>query len=119
MIRRQRIISEPFSGKALPNSEGCYERLMTGVEACGYSSFKIYAKPLSDKYPDRCLKILIQTADTDAAEAKQRKDYQHVARVLRWMKKFPGGTEKAAELAEKYRAAYPRRRVMIEKLEGI
>lgn len=99
--------------------EGCYERLMTGVEACGYSSFKAYAKLLSNKYPDRCLKILVQTADTDAAEAKQRKDYQHVARVLRWMKKFPNGTEKAAELAEKYRATYPRRRAMIEELEGI
>ena len=99
--------------------EGCLDRLMDGVEACGYSYLKTYRKKLEDIYPDRCLAILVKTADEDVAQANKRQDYQHVARVLRWMRKYPGGIEKAAELAAKYRAAYPRRRAMIEELEGI
>ena len=97
--------------------EGCLDRLMDGVEACGYSYLKTYRKKLEGLYPDRCLAILVKTADEDAAEANKRSDYQHVARVLRWMRKYPGGEEKASELAQKFRAAYPRRRAMIEELE--
>ena len=99
--------------------EGCLDRLMNGVEACGYTYLKTYRKKLEEIYPERCLAILVKTADEDAEAANKRQDYQHVARVLRWMRKYPGGEEKAAELAEKYRATYPRRRAMLEELEGI
>ena len=99
--------------------EGCMERLMEGVEACGYTYLKEYRKLLEGKYPERCLAILMKTADKDAERANKRQDYQHVARILRWMRKYPGGEEKAADLAAKYREAYPRRRAMIEELEGI
>ena len=92
---------------------------MDGVEACGYPYLKTYRKKLEGIYPERCLAILIKTADEDAEAANKRQNYQHVARVLRWMRKYPGGEKKAAELAEKYRAAYPRRRAMLEELEGI
>ena len=111
---------KPDDRRALPwyAMEGCLDRLMDGVEACGYPYLKIYAKILEDKYPERCLSILVKTADEDVAIANQRKDYQHVARVLRWIKKYPSGGVIAAELAAKYRAAYPRRRAMIEELKG-
>ncbi len=99
-------------------SEGCYDRLMNGVEACGYAFLKCYAKLLEGRYPSRCLSILTNTACEDMASANTRAGYQHVARVLRWMRKFPGGKEEAARLAGEFRAAYPRRPAMIEELEG-
>ncbi len=111
----------PEDFRALPwyAQEGCLDRLMEGVEACGYEYLKAYRKMLEGKYPERCLAILVETADRDMAEANKRWDYRHVARILRWMCKYPGGEEKAAALAAKYRAAYPRRSAMMEEIEGI
>ncbi len=110
---------KPADYRALPwyAQEECLDRLMDGVEACGYAYLKTYRKKLEGIYPDRCLAILVTTADEDVLKANKRQDYRHVARVLRWMCRYPGGVEKAAELAAKYRALYPRKSALIEELE--
>ncbi len=106
--------------RALPwyASEKCYDRLMDGVEAAGYHYLKQFEKLLGARYPERCLEILVRTAEEDSEQANNRKDYQHLARVLRWMQKYPRGPELASELAERFRAAYPRKRALIEELEN-
>ena len=110
---------EPDSYVALQlyASEGCLDRLMAGVEACGYHHFRYYAKLLEANYSDRCLRMLVNTAETDVAKARNRNDYRHIARLLRWMSKFPGGADNAASLARKFRAAYPLKSALLEELE--
>lgn len=100
-------------------SEGCLDRLMDGVEATKqkYYYLKKYAKYLEPMYPDRCLQVLIKAAESEAAEANDRRDYQHVARVLRWIKKYPNGASISHDLARKFCEAYPRKSALLEELE--
>ncbi len=97
-------------------SEGCFDRLMAGVEACGYDSFKRYAGVLKDKYPERCLAVLVNAATEHVKVASNRNDYKHIARVLRWIGEFPGGPKIASALAQKFRSDYPRKTSLIEEL---
>ena len=83
---------------------------------CGNLAYEV---ELSRLYPERCLAVLVSAADSSAKNGKNRRDYRYIAKYLKWMRKYPGGTEKAAALAEKYRQQYPRRSAMIDELRGI
>ena len=63
------------------------------------------------------MKVLVDAADAMAEGSRQRKEYRRVAEHLRWMQGFPGGREKATELAAEYWIGYRQRRAMMEELE--
>lgn len=99
--------------------EGRYDLVMTGVEYGGPVYLELYEPELIHRYPDRCLVVLVEAANYSVEQAKNRRDYRYIAKYLKWMMRYPGGREKAAELAENYRKRYPRRRAMIDELKGI
>lgn len=66
-----------------------------------------YGKKLFKLYRQRCLKVLANAADRQAQNAKNRRDYKYIARILKKIAAQPGGREFAAELAAKYRTQYP------------
>ena len=54
----------------------------------------------------------------EAAAASNRKRYQELTRYLKKLRSYPGGTERAARLAEDWRTRYSRRRAMMEELQN-
>jgi len=51
-----------------------------------------------------------------AEQSNKRQDYRRVTKNLRWLGKYPGGREKAAELAADFRIKYKARRAMMEEI---
>lgn len=99
--------------------QGRYDLIMTGVEHGGPTYLEHYEAELIQRYPERCLAILVKAADDSVERGKKRSDYRYIAKYLKWMRKYPGGKEKAAILADSYRKRYPRRSAMIDELRGI
>ena len=90
---------------------------MEGIESGGYpDALKQYEKKLKELYPERCLEVLTHSTVKMAEHSNKRQDYRRVAKNLRWMRKYPGGTEKAAELAAEFRIQYKQRRAMMEEI---
>lgn len=92
-----------------------YDYLMEAAEKV--HDFGKYEKQLKKLFPDRSLAIYVYHADTAMEEARDRRGYRKVKRVLKKMMTYPGGPETAAQLAEKYRKQYPRRTSLIEELK--
>lgn len=52
-----------------------------------------------------------------AEQSSKKADYRCVAKNLRWIQRYPGGDEKAEELANEFRTKYRQRRAMMEEIE--
>lgn len=97
--------------------EDRYDLIMDNVEPDNEYLIDAYGEKLFDLYPDRCLKVLANAADSQARISKNRRDYKYIARTLKKIAAHPEGRVLAAELAAKYRAQYPRRTAMIDELK--
>lgn len=97
--------------------EDRYDLIMDNAEPDNEYVIDVYGEKLFDLYPDRCLKVLANAADSQARISKNRRDYKYIARTLKKIAAHPGGRVLAAELAAKYRAQYPRRTAMIDELK--
>ncbi len=78
-----------------------------------------YEEVLKERYPQRCLSILIKNANDTMAEAVDRRGYRKVGRILKKIKKYPEGPDKAAELAEKYCSENPRKTALRDEMNKI
>lgn len=113
-----------FKGKLIAiNSwlciEGRYDLIMDNAEPDHDYVIDTYGKKLLRLYPQRCLKVLANAADRQAKNSKNRRDYKYIAKTLKKIAAQPGGKEIAAELADKYRAQYPRRSAMMDEVRGL
>ena len=97
--------------------EDRYDLIMDNAEPDNEYLIDAYGEKLFDLYPDRCLKVLANAADSQARISKNRRDYKYIARTLKKIAAHPEGRVLAAELAAKYRAQYPRRTAMIDELK--
>lgn len=98
-------------------AEERYDLMMEGLEACFYSDrLKQYEKKLKALYPERCLKLLVVDTNLMAEQSNKRADYRRVAKNLNWICRYPGGAEKAAQMADNYRIIYKQRRAMMEEI---
>ena len=97
--------------------EGRYDLIMDNAEPDNENVIDAYCDELFAKYPERCLKVLANAADRETRESTCRREYRRIAKILRKIAALPGGKALAAELAEKYRAQYPRRTAMIDVLK--
>lgn len=121
--KRDRLFDDLEQKKRYPlswySSEKCYDRLMTGVEQSSIFMLEHYEGDLCQRYPDRCLAMLVSHVESSVLRATQRKQYRDLADCLKWMHRYPGGKETARRLAENYREAYPRKRALLDELTGI
>ena len=117
---RERYLSgRNYHKLELMESEGLWERLMKAVTAAGsLSTLDRYEAALKNRYPDEMLEAYARILVKEAAATSDRKRYQELARYLKKLKGYPGGTERAARLAEDWRARYSRRRAMMEELRN-
>ncbi|NBI10863.1 hypothetical protein D1641_12690 [Colidextribacter sp. OB.20] len=103
----------------LMESEGLWERLMEAVAAAGsLSILDRYEAALKKRYPNEMLEAYACILTKEAAAASDRKRYQELARYLKKLRNYPGGAERAAQLAEDWRTRYIRRRAMMEELRN-
>ena len=100
-------------------SEGLWERLMKAVVAAGrLSVLDRYEAALKNRYPDEVLEAYACILMKEATATSDRKRYQELVRYLKKLKRYPGGTEWTARLAEDWRTRYSRRRAMMEELQN-
>jgi hypothetical protein len=120
---RDNIFQKIKSGDCRANTwyklEGQYVLLMENVEVGGEFYLKEYEAELKTLFPDRCLNILINSANAQAQNSSKRSHYHSLAKTLKWMKRYPEGKEKAAWLAQQYRSQYSRRPAMLDELRKI
>ena len=117
---RERYLSgRSYHKLELLESEGLWERLVEAVTAVErLSILDRYEAALKKKYPDRMLEAYVGILTKEAATASNRKHYQELAHYLKKLRSYPGGTERAARLAEDWRTQYSRRRAMMEELRN-
>ena len=97
--------------------ENRYDIIMDNAEPDADYIVDAYGKELFELYPERCFKVLANAADRYAENSNSRRGYRDIAKTLKKIAAHPGGGELAAELAEKYRAKYPRRSAMLDVLK--
>ena len=117
---RERYLSgRTYHKLELMESEGLWERLVEAVTAAGrLSVLDRYEASLQKQYPDRMLEAYAHILVKEAAAVSNRTHYQELARYLKKLRSYPGGTERAAQLAEDWRTQYSRRRAMMEELRN-
>ena len=95
-----------------------YDLMMDALKVNFYSDhLKTYEKKLKALYPERCLTLLVADTIKMAEQSSKRADYRRVAKNLRWIQRYPGGDEKAEELANDFRTKYRQRRAMMEEID--
>ena len=117
---RERYLSgRTYHKLELMESEGLWERLMEAVTAAGrLSILDRYEAALKKRYPNEILEAYACILTKETAAASNRKEYQELARYLKKLRSYPGGVERAAQLAEDWRTQYIRRRAMMEELRN-
>ncbi len=117
---RERYLSgRTYHKLELMESEGLWERLMEEVTEAGHLSIlDRYEAALKKRYPNEMLEAYACILTKEAAAASDRKRYQELARYLKKLRNYPGGAERAAQLAEDWRTRYIRRRAMMEELRN-
>lgn len=117
---RERYLSgRNYHRLELMESEGLWERLMrAAVKSENLSTLDRYESALNRRYPNEMLEAYACILTQEAAAASDRKRYQELVRYLKKLKSYPGGAERAAQLAEDWRTRYIRRRAMMEELRN-
>ncbi len=117
---RERYLSKPrYHNLELMESEELWERLMKAVAASrSLSILDRYEPSLRKRYPDEMREAYARILVKQTAAVSNRKQYQELARYLKKIKGYPGGTKRAAQMAEDWRSQYSRRRAMMEELRN-
>lgn len=102
---------------SLMESEGLHERLLKCIGARG-SLFVLdqYEKVLKKQFPEQVRDIYILFLSEQAERASDRNRYRQLMHYLKKIKTYPGGKEKAAEIAKNWRASYYRRKAMMDEM---
>ena len=98
--------------------EGEYRRLMDGLLSSENEwLMDRYAPELKKHYPAELLDFYLPRVERAMYGASNRGRYAELCGKLKTLRSYRGGKERTIEVAEKWRAAYPRRRAMLEELE--
>lgn len=95
-----------------------WERLLTLCEKSGAEKLEKYEKYLKPLYAKEIFKAYQKYVEEQALITDQNA-YDNVGRVLKKMKGFEGGEVVVAQLVQKYRGLYKKRRNMMKVLEGV
>jgi hypothetical protein len=117
---RERYLSgRTYHKLELMESEGLWERLMEAVvKSENLSILDRYEAALKKRYPSELLEAYACILTKEATAASNRKRYQELVHYLKKLRSYPGGAERAAQLAEDWRTRYIRRRAMMEELRN-
>lgn len=98
-------------------AEDMDERLLEMIEGSGsVYALDEYEKRLKQKYPEKVRDIYAAYVKKSMREASSRSQYAGVIRYLKKIRHYPDGRSLSGQIAEEFRAAFPRRRAMLEEL---
>ena len=117
---RKQILKNPKNYNILypfMEKEGMYESMLECIrkETFIYNLDK-YEKVLKEKFPDQVRDIYISYLRHEAERAGNRKRYRELMKYLKKIRRYPGGKEKASEIAENWRGMYYRRTAMMDEM---
>lgn len=117
---REQILKNPKNYNILypfMEKEGMYESMLECIrkETFIYNLDK-YEKVLKEKFPDQVRDIYISYLRHEAERAGNRKRYRELMKYLKKIRRYPGGKEKASEIAENWRGMYYRRTAMMDEM---
>lgn len=117
---REQILKNPKNYNILypfMEKEGMYESMLECVrkETFIYNLDK-YEKVLKEKFPEQVRDIYISYLRHEAERAGNRKRYRELMKYLKKIRRYPGGKEKASEIAENWRGMYYRRTAMMDEM---
>lgn len=119
VYREKYLSKQGCCGLELMKAEGLWERLMEAVAGNGQiSTLDRYEDVLKQRYPDEMREAYVRILEKQAELASDRKGYQELAKNLKKVRKYPSGSERAAQLAASWRTKYSRRRAMMEELRN-
>ena len=99
-------------------AEGLYGRMLECMQKESFI-FNVdkYENVLKKKFPEQMRDIYISYVHKQAERTGDRKRYRELMQYLKKIRRYPGGKEKAAEIAENWRALYCRRSAMMDELQ--
>ena len=117
---REQILKNPKNYNILypfMEKEGMYESMLECIrkETFIYNLDK-YEKVLKEKFPEQVRDIYISYLRHEAERAGNRKRYRELMKYLKKIRRYPGGKEKASEIAENWRGMYYRRTAMMDEM---
>ncbi len=98
-------------------SEGLYERLLCEIKN-GNSIYVLdqYERTLKKRYPEAVRDAYIAFIERRAESVADRKNYREIVKYLKKIAAYPGGKNKARDVAGKWRVVYKRRPAMMDEL---
>lgn len=104
----------------LYKEEKLYDRLLKNVLDCpGLYKLIRYEECLKDLYPQQLLTKYESMVGKMAERAAARNQYSELVNTLKKMEKYPGGMEKAKEIADSWRVMYKRRKALMDELNRL
>ena len=117
---REQILKRPKNYNILypfMEKEGMYERMIECIKKETFIyNLDRYEKVLKDKFPEQVRDIYISYLHHEAERAGNRKRYRELIKYLKKIRRYPGGKEKASEIAENWRGMYYRRTAMMDEM---
>ncbi len=117
---REQILKRPKNYNILypfMEKEGVYERMIECIKKETFIyNLDRYEKVLKDKFPEQVRDIYISYLHHEAERAGNRKRYRELIKYLKKIRRYPGGKEKASEIAENWRGMYYRRTAMMDEM---
>ena len=101
----------------LMEAEGMYERMLECIrkEMFIYNLDR-YEKVLKDRFPEQVRDIYISYLHHGSERVSDRSRYRELMKYLKKIQRYPGGKEKASEIANNWRAVYYRRKAMMDEM---
>lgn len=111
--RKNYMILYPFM-----EEEGMYGRMLECLKEEGsiYNLDK-YEKVLKERFPEEVRDIYISYLHNQAQSTGNRNKYRELMKYLKKIRRYPGGKEKAEEIAKNWRAVYYRRTAMMDEMK--
>ena len=117
---REQILKRPKNYNILypfMEKEGMYERMIECIKKETFIyNLDRYEKVLKEKFPEQVRDIYISYLHHEAERAGNRKRYRELMKYLKKIRRYPGGKEKASEIAENWRGMYYRRTAMMDEM---
>ena len=101
----------------LMESEGMMERLLQGVmKSKSVFILERYEDTLRKLFPEQIRDGYVGYVISAAEGASNRKEYNHLVRYLKKIRRYPDGAQISAKIAKEWRTTYSRRRAMMDEL---
>ena len=117
---REQILKNPKNYNILypfMEKEGMYEPMLECLKKETFIyNLDRYEKVLKEKFPEQVRDIYISYLHHEVERAGNRKRYRELMKYLKKIRRYPGGKEKASEIAENWRAVYYRRTAMMDEM---